>query len=56
MSLNIVFVNLIYQVFLSGLVLCNWGCNRLMFWEIKALLSWQGDFNQILFIMLQSFA
>lgn len=56
MSLNIVFASLIYQVFLSDLVLFNWGCYRQMFWEIAALLSWQADSNQILFIMPLSFA
>lgn len=56
MSLNIVFASLIYQIFLSDLVLFNWGCYRQMFWEIAALLSWQADSNQILFIMPLSFA
>lgn len=56
MSLNTVFASLIYQIFLSDLVLCNSGCTRQMFWEIAALLSWQADSNQSLFIMPQSFA
>lgn len=56
MKVNIVLASLIYQIFLSDLVLCNWGCNRQMFWEIAVLLSWQADSNQILFIMPLSFA
>lgn len=56
MSLNIRFTSLIRQIFLSDLVLCNWWCDRWMFWEIAGLLSLLADLCQNFSNMPQSFA